>query len=83
LILRLLSSIKRELDLTLDAQRLYEIKDIRELALNDSFTLAPKGSIGELFIGGDGLARGYLNRTELTAERFIDNPFYDAQRQLR
>ncbi len=33
------------------------------------------GAIGELCIGGDGLARGYLNRTELTAEKFIDNPY--------
>ncbi|MEI5640043.1 MULTISPECIES: non-ribosomal peptide synthetase/type I polyketide synthase [unclassified Pseudoalteromonas] len=40
--------------------------------------LAPYGCIGELYIGGQGLARGYLNRPELTAERFVENPFYDA-----
>jgi len=33
------------------------------------------GSIGEIIIGGDGVAAGYLNRPELTAERFIGNPF--------
>ncbi|MEF7671713.1 AMP-binding protein, partial [Bacillus thuringiensis] len=33
------------------------------------------GVPGELCIAGDGLARGYLNRPELTAEKFIDNPF--------
>jgi len=45
--------------------------------LDSACELVPYGSVGELCVGGDGLARGYLNRPELTAERFIENPFYD------
>lgn len=39
--------------------------------------LCPIGVSGEIFIGGSGLSRGYLNRPELTAEKFIRNPFSD------
>jgi len=35
----------------------------------------PANVSGEIYLGGDGLAQGYLHRAELTAERFIDNPF--------
>ncbi len=43
--------------------------------LDAELRLAPIGVIGELFAGGENLARGYLNRPDLTAERFIPNPF--------
>jgi len=43
--------------------------------LDGSLQLVPLGVPGELHIGGDGLGRGYLNRPELNAEKFIPHPF--------
>ena len=44
---------------------------------DDGLNLVPHGVVGELYIGGEGLARGYFNQQQMTASRFIDNPFYD------
>ncbi|MDF5723732.1 MAG: amino acid adenylation domain-containing protein [Rhizonema sp. PD37] len=51
------------------------IANIRVYILDNYLQPVPIGTPGEIFIGGDGLARGYLNAAKLTEEKFIPNPF--------
>jgi acyl-CoA synthetase (AMP-forming)/AMP-acid ligase II/acyl carrier protein len=53
---------------------------VRVLLLDAHQRLVPDGVIGEIHIGGAGVARGYLDRPELTASRFIANPFVPGER---
>lgn len=54
------------------------LANIQIYVLNPYLRPAPIGVPGEVYIGGAGLARGYLDRPDLTAERFIPNPFGQA-----
>jgi len=51
--------------------------------LDDKKRPQPVGTLGELYIGGDGLARGYLNRETLTAEKFVPNLFRPGEKMYR
>ena len=51
------------------------LPDLRLIALDWCGHLAPVGIPGELFVAGEGLSPGYLNRPALTAERFVADPF--------
>jgi len=52
-----------------------QIRDLQIYILDKHLQPVPIAVAGELHVGGAGLARGYLNRPELTAQKFIDNPF--------
>ncbi|KAI0006354.1 hypothetical protein F4779DRAFT_620711 [Xylariaceae sp. FL0662B] len=49
----------------------------RLYVLDENLSPVPFGSPGELYIGGAGVARGYRNNSELTASRFLENPFHN------
>ncbi|MFD2673094.1 amino acid adenylation domain-containing protein, partial [Marinicrinis sediminis] len=59
------------------------IDNIRLYIVNEQHQLQPIGVAGELCISGVGLARGYLNREELTKEKFVDNPFEPGERMYK
>ncbi|KQN69157.1 hypothetical protein ASF04_16565 [Duganella sp. Leaf61] len=59
------------------------VDNMRIYLLDRHGRLLPQGAVGEVYIGGPGVALGYLNRPELTAERFVDDPFQPGARLFR
>ncbi|MHB0874918.1 MAG: non-ribosomal peptide synthetase, partial [Anaerolineae bacterium] len=59
------------------------IANVQMHVLDAAMRPLPLGTVGELYVGGAGVGRGYLNRPELTAERFVDSPFAVGERLYR
>lgn len=59
------------------------IDNIRLFVVDQQLQLKPIGEVGELCISGVGLAKGYLNRVDFTAEQFVNNPFVKGERMYR
>jgi amino acid adenylation domain-containing protein/FkbM family methyltransferase len=59
------------------------IANTQVYVLDSRMQVVPLGAYGQLWIGGDGVVRGYWNRPELTAERFVQDPFREGGKLYR
>jgi amino acid adenylation domain-containing protein/non-ribosomal peptide synthase protein (TIGR01720 family) len=53
------------------------IINTRTYILDERLEIAPLGVVGEIYLSGEGIARGYVNEPEMTAEKFLPNPFFN------
>ncbi|RKH66938.1 non-ribosomal peptide synthetase [Corallococcus aberystwythensis] len=67
--------VKRGLDARMPVPIGRALENSQALVLDARLEPVPPGVVGELYVGGDGLAWGYLDRPDLTAERFVPHPF--------
>ncbi|WP_252187638.1 amino acid adenylation domain-containing protein [Anaeromonas gelatinilytica] len=61
----------------------YSIDNVQVYILDKNFNIVPTGTIGELYVSGAGVARGYLNKRELTCEKFINNLFIKGEKMYK
>ncbi|MBN1040260.1 amino acid adenylation domain-containing protein [Clostridium botulinum] len=61
----------------------YPANNVQVYILDNELNIVPTGLAGEMYISGDGVARGYLNRKVLSHERFIENPFIKGKRMYK
>jgi len=59
------------------------ISNVSLYVVDEQLRLTPEGCIGEICVGGVALARGYLNRDEITSQAFVSNPFIEGERLYR
>ncbi|KKL87277.1 hypothetical protein LCGC14_1936320, partial [marine sediment metagenome] len=59
------------------------IVNMQAYVLDNHLNLVPKGVIGELYLSGTGLAKGYSNAGEMTSSKFVDNPFSKNSKMYR
>lgn len=61
----------------------YPVDNVQIYILDNKLNKVPLGFVGEIYVSGDCVARGYLNMDKLTKERFIENPFIEGKRMYK